>query len=152
DQYLATLDATDNERQPIDIGKEIPKDLKKLKAKQEKINAGLELLNRLNKKQHNDTDPDASLMKKPGHNLMAYNTRIVVDDKQKAVIATEISSTGNDHEQLHKMSRQAKSTLESSSTNVVPYTGYYSAKAIKKCRDAGIEVIVPEANRTRQKL
>jgi len=152
DQYLATLDATDNERQPIDIGKEIPKDLKKLKAKQEKINAGLELLNRLNKKQHNYTDPDASLMKKPGHNLMAYNTQIVVDDKQKLIIATDISSKGNDNEQLHKMSRQAKATLESSSMNVVADTGYYSAKEIKKCRDEDIDVIVPEANRTRQKL
>lgn len=152
EKYITTLDAADSQNQPLDIAKNIPKNLDKLKAQQQKIASGLDLLNKLNKNQHNFTDPDASLMKKAAHNLVAYNTQIVVDDKQKLIIATAVSTKGNDCEQLHKMSVQAKDILKSESINIVADTGYYSAKDIKKCGDENIEVIVPEANRTKQRL
>ena len=152
EKYLATLDTTDSQNQPLDITSNIPKDLNKLKAKQQKITAGLELLNKLNKNQHNFTDPDASLMKKAAHNLVAYNAQIVVDDKQKLIIATSVSSKGNDTEQLHKMSFQAKNILESKTINIVADAGYYSAKEIKKCCDQNIKVIVPEVNRNQAKI
>jgi len=147
DAYLKTLDSSDKEIQPSNLAEKIPTNIEKLKARQQKIMDGLALLEELNKKQHNLTDPDASLMKKPAHNLMAYNTQITVDQKFKLIVATDVSSKGNDLEQLHKMSVQSKENLEVQELEIVGDTGYFSAKEIKKCVDDNIKVIIPEGNK-----
>jgi len=51
-------------------------------------------------------------MKKPAHNLMAYNSQVVVDDKYKFIVATNVTSQGNDLQELHNMSIQTKENLE----------------------------------------
>lgn len=146
--YLQTLDSSDKEKQPSNLADKLPKDIEKLKARQQKLLDDLALLEKLKKKQHNLTDPDASLMKKPAHNLMAYNTQIVVDEKFKLIVATDVSSKGNDLEQLHKMSVQTKENLGAEELEIVGDVGYFSAKEIKKCMDDNIKVIVPEGNKT----
>jgi len=102
-EYLKTLDFSDKEKQPLNLISKLPKDLRKLKYKKEELSENLKLLDNLGKTQHNRTDKDATLMRKPAHNLMAYNSQIVVDDKYKFIIATDISTKGSDSDQLHKM-------------------------------------------------
>lgn len=145
--YLKTLDSVDQEKQPSNLADNLPKDIEKLKAKQQKITEDLALLEELKKSQHNRTDPDASLMKKPAHNLMAYNSQIVVDEKFKLIAATDVSSKGCDNEQLHKMSKQTKDNLNVSTLEITADKGYYSAKELKKCVDENINAIIPEVSR-----
>ncbi len=91
-------------------------------------------------------------MVKPAHNLMAYNSQIVVDDKHKLIVATEITSQGNDVKQLHKMAKATKENLEldiNDSLDIVGDTGYYSPKELKKCVDDNINAYVPKGNTTK---
>jgi uncharacterized protein Smg (DUF494 family) len=75
---LTTLEYSDKDRQPKQIIDKLPKDLKKLKYKKEQLDNNLKLLEKLDKTQYNKTDSDASLMIKPAHNLMAYNSQVVI--------------------------------------------------------------------------
>jgi len=145
--YLQILDSSDKEIQPSNLADKLPKDIDKLKSRQQKLLDDLALLEILKKKQHNLTDPDASLMKKPAHNLMAYNTQITVDEKFKLIVATDVSSKGNDLEQLHKMSKQTKENLNVKELDIVADVGYFSAKELKKCVDDNIKITVPEGNK-----
>ncbi|MEA3315218.1 MAG: IS1182 family transposase [Campylobacterota bacterium] len=151
EQYLESLEYSDKEKQPSNLINKLPKDLRKLKYKQEELSKNLELLKEMGKTQHNRTDPDASLMKKPAHNLMAYNSQIVVDDKFKFIVATDISSKGNDTQQLYKMAKETKENLKVDRLEIVADTGYYSSKEFKKCEDDNINAIVPQANNKKTK-
>lgn len=96
EEYLKLLEFSDKQIVPLNIINKLPKDLRKLKYKQKELSNNLKLLEKLNKTQYNKTDPDATLMKKPSHNLMAYNSQIVVDSTFKFIVATNISTKGND--------------------------------------------------------
>lgn len=72
EEYLTSLEYSDKEKQPSDIINKLPKDLRKLKHQQEELSKSLQLLEEMGKTQHNTTDQDATLMRKPAHNLMAY--------------------------------------------------------------------------------
>jgi len=151
-KYLTTLEYSDQEKQPKQIINKLPKDLRKLKYKKEQLDNDLKLLEKLDRTQYNTTDKDASLMKKPAHNLMAYNSQVVVDDKYKLIVATNVTSQGNDLQELHNMSIQTKENLELSKDDkldIVADTGYYSAKEFKKCEEDNINAYVPQANTTK---
>ena len=151
-KYLTSLEYVDNEKQPNQIINKLPKDLRKLKYKKEQLDTDLKLLNKLDKTQLNLTDKDASLMVKPAHNLMAYNSQAVVDDKYKFIVATDITSQGNDLQELHNMAVQTKENLElgkDDKLDIVADTGYYSAKEFKKCEEDNINAYVPQANTTK---
>ncbi len=150
EKYLQELDYSDKEKQPLNIINKLPKDLRKLKYQQEELSKNLKFLEEKGKTQYNRTDPDATLMRKPAHNLMAYNSQIVVDDKYKFIVATEVSSKGNDTQQLHKMALKTKENLDltqDDNLDIVADTGYYSAKEFKRCDENNINAIVPSANK-----
>jgi len=108
EEYFKVLDFSDQNKQPLNITSKLPKDLRKLKHQQKDLSDNLKLLESMDKTQYNRTDPDASLMKKPAHNLMAYNSQIVVDDKFKFIVATNTFSKGNDLQLLHTMAQETK--------------------------------------------
>jgi len=149
EKYLQALDYSDKEKQPSNIINKLPKNLRELKYIQEKLSKNIKFLQEKKKTQYNTTDPDATLMIKPAHNLMAYNSQIVVDDKYKFIVATEVSSKGNDTQQLHTMAKITKENLKLSQDNkldIVADTGYYSAKEFQRCEEDNINAIVPSAN------
>ena len=157
DNYLETLDKQDCDKQSIhthshNIASNLPKDIDKLKEKRQILQENLQLLQDSHKTQLNTTDKDAHLMIKPSHNLMAYNAQIVVDDKHKLIVATDISTIGNDTVQLHHMATQTKDNLQLSkeeSLEIVGDTGYYSSYELYKCKQDNILAIIPEANRNK---
>jgi transposase len=146
-QYLQTLDYSDKEKQPLNIISKLPKDLRKLKYKKEELSSNLKLLESLGKTQHNRTDKDATLMRKPAHSLMAYNSQIVVDNSYKFIVATDISTNSTDHDQLHKMAKQTKDILDKDTLTITADMGYNSSLEIKKCIDDNIHPIVPLSNK-----
>lgn len=154
EKYLKTLEYSDQEKQSSNIINKLPKDLRKLKYQQEEVSKNLELLEKMGKTQYNKTDPDASLMLKPAHNLMAYNSQIVVDEKYKFIVATEVSSTGPDYNHLYHMAKKTEETLEldkDSILTIVGDTGYDNAIEIKKCIEDNIIPIVPRAKKQQPK-
>lgn len=149
EEYFKILDYKDQENQSLNLISKLPKNLRKLKYQQEELSSHLKLLESKNKTQYNKTDPDSTLMRKPAHNLMAYNSQIVVDDKYKFIVASDVSSKGVDLELLHTMAKQTKENLEVDSLEIVADTGYYSAKELKKCTEDNINTFVPKANRNK---
>jgi transposase len=115
--------------------------LKKLNDKKKVLEENLALLK--NQNQYNKTDPDSSVMVKPAHNLVAYNTQISVDTKFKFIVATDVSTKGNDKQELHKMAKMSKENLELDKIKAGADSGYYSESEIKKCKDDNIEPFTP---------
>jgi transposase len=144
DKYFKMLTFSDKEPQENNTLR--PSSMKKiieLKIKKKKLDEDLALLEEKNVEQYNRTDPDAKNMVKPAHNLMAYNVQIAVDDKYKFIVATDVTSQGNDFNQLSNMGGKAKEVVQNDDMVIVGDGGYCSAKEISKCKDAGIEVVVP---------
>lgn len=150
DKYLTSLNFTDEAEKRDRALKPLPaNNLSKMKERKEKLDKELALLEEMNVTQYNRTDPDAKLMIKPAHNLMAYNVQIAVDEKYKFIVATDVSSIGNDADKLHNMAKKVKEITQNDDMVIVGDTGYYSPKEIKKCKDDGIEVIVPIPNKNK---
>jgi len=137
---LETTDKEDKDRLSLKISKE---DIDKLSDKKEKLTKDLDLLESLGKEQYNKTDHDATVMSKPAHNLMAYNSQIAVDNKYKFIVATDISTQGHDLDQLHNMATKTKEIVDNPHMIVTADKGYYSTKEIKKCIEDDIETIIP---------
>jgi len=92
DTYLEKLTFADKEEKKeknlmLPVNK-----LSDMKSRKAKLDKDLALLEEKGLTQYNRTDPDAKLMVKPAHNLMAYNTQIVVDNTYKFIVTTEVSS------------------------------------------------------------
>ncbi len=147
EEYIKDLDFIDAKEKKIkNLSLPPVSALKELKAKKAKLDEDLKLLEELNEEQFNKTDPDAKLMVKPAHNLMAYNSQIAVDSKWKFIVATDVSST-NDSDKLHHMAVKTKEITQKENMIIEADTGYYSFKEIKKCIKDKIEPIVPAPNR-----
>ncbi len=143
EEYLKDLDYIDaKEKKDKDLTPPSTT-LDKLKAKKAKLDEELKLLEELDVSQYNRTDPDAKVMVKPSHNLMAYNVQIAVDSKWKFIVATDISSEGNDSHQLYSMAIKSQDIINNKETVVVADTGYYDGEEIKKCLDNNIDIVVP---------
>jgi len=89
-------------------------------------------------------------MVKPAHNLMAYNSQICVDDKFKFIVATDVTSSGTDKQELYHMAMQTKEVITDPDLVILADKGYYSAAEIKKCVDDGIKTLVPYAQTGQQ--
>ncbi|MCK9546867.1 MAG: IS1182 family transposase [Sulfurospirillaceae bacterium] len=137
---LETLDKEDKNATNLKISKE---EIDKLLTKKEEYQKDLDMLDALGKEQHNKTDKDATVMSKPAHNLMAYNSQIAVDDKYKFIVATDISTNGHDLDQLHNMATKSKEITDNPNMVLTADKGYYSSREIKKCIEDDIETIIP---------
>ena len=149
-EYLSSLEYSDTcenkEITPV-VKKQ---NLNRLKKNKLKLSSNLRTLKEHNATQYCKSDPDATLMSKPAHNLMAYNTQIAVDGKYKFIVATDISSKGVDLDQLYPISIQAKEATGNKKIKVAADAGYYNPKEIKKCVDEGIDVYVPIQDKQKQ--
>lgn len=146
-EYFQKLDYADQEKQALNIANKIPKDLRRLKHQQKDISDNLELLESMDKTQYNRTDSDASLMRKPAHSLMAYNSQIVVDAAFKFIVATDVFSEAIDTNKLYIMATQTKEILELDTLDITADKGYDNAIEIKKCIDDNINPIVPRSKK-----
>jgi len=141
--YLTLLETTDKEEQSSVNKIKIDDDIDNLKKRKQRLEEELQLLDKLKKEQYNQTDPDATLMCKPAHNLMAYNSQIAVDDKYKFIVATHISTEGGDKKELHNMAKLTKEIIDNDNLTMTADKGYASSVEIKKCLEDNINIIVP---------
>ena len=148
ESYLKNLEFEDAKEKREQILKPLSKDkLQTMSEKKSKLDKDLALLEEMGVTQYNRTDPDARLMRKPAHNLMAYNSQIVVDNSFKFIVATDVSSENNDHGKLHAMALQTKEITQQDDLTIIADTGYYSAKELSKCKDDKIKTCVAIPNK-----
>ena len=134
--YLKNMEFADKEEKRERALKPLPtNNLPKIVKRKKKLDKDLALLEEMGLTQYNRTDPDAKIMVKPAHNLMAYNVQIAVDNKYKFIVATDVSSIGQDTNQLYNMASQTKEIIEKEELDVIADKGYYNTVNIKKCID-----------------
>ena len=141
-EYLAALEYSDT-CESKETAAAWMEHLDRLTKRKAQLGADLNTLQKREAKQYCKSDPDATLMTKPAHHLMAYNSQIAVDGKYKFIVATDISTKGVDLDQLHPLSTQAKEVTGNKEMKVAADAGYYNPKEIKRCVDEGIDVYVP---------
>jgi len=150
-EYMSSLEYSDTcENKEITAVAVKKQNLNRLKKYKLKLSRNLQTLKENNATQYCRSDPDANLMRKPAHHLMAYNTQIAVDGKYKFIVATDISTKGIDLDQLYPLSIQAKEATGNKKIKVAADAGYYNPKEIKKCVDEGIDVYVPIQDKQKQ--
>jgi transposase len=140
--YLAGLDETDRQEDETAATSALP-DLAALKAAHEKQREMLEHMEAEGRNHYCQSDPDASVMRKPAHNVVAYNAQIAVDDAHKLIVATDVSTKGVDSNELSNIAEQGKEALRQEKLTVVADAGYYSKHEIKECIDGKITPFVP---------
>lgn len=152
DAYLAQMQFADaNEKQEKSLKPPVT-DLATMQTIKKRLDDDLAFLEANHLTQYNRTDPDARLMVKPAHNLMAFNVQITVDSTWKFVVATEVSSQGNDRNKLHTMALQTREIVANDAMVFVGDTGYYNAQEIARCVQDKVNVVVsvPKAKKSQK--
>ncbi|MGY4498695.1 transposase [Bradyrhizobium sp. GM24.11] len=92
------------------------------------------------------TDPDSRSMATSGRGsgVVGYNVQVAVDTKHHLIVTHEVTNVGTDRSQLANMAKEAKTTLEATSLDVVADRGYFSSEQILACEEAGITVTLPK--------
>ncbi|MCK4441675.1 MAG: transposase, partial [Sulfurovaceae bacterium] len=144
ENYLKTMEFADKEEKKERALKPLPTNsLPKIVKRKAQLDKDLALLEELGVTQYNRTDPDAKVMVKPAHNLMAYNVQIAVDSKFKFIVATDVSSVGQDSNQLCNMGSKAKEITQNEEIKLLADKGYYNAKEIKESIENSITPYIP---------
>jgi hypothetical protein len=114
-----------------------------LMARRSRAQADLDRLEARGETQLSLTDPDARLLVKGGQGIAGYNVQVVVDDKHKLIVASEVVNDSSDVNQLHAMAKAAKEALDAEALQVLADEGYYSSTELKACEDDGITAYLP---------
>ncbi len=122
-----------------DIGAKVAE----LMARRSRAAADLDRLDESRETQLSLTDPDARLLVKSGQGVAGYNVQMVVDDKHKLIVASEVVNDSSDVGQLHAMAKAAKQALGAKVLQVLADEGYYSSLQLKACEDDDITAYVP---------
>lgn len=89
------------------------------------------------------TDADAQRMSKHGQRNHGYSIQMAIDDKNKLIIADDVTNDANDREALYDMAERAKQALDADKLEVLADSGYSSGEQFQKCYDNGITPLVP---------
>jgi transposase len=148
-RYLEQLDTADRQ-EPSEV---LQTKTSRLKEKIETLKQQMRRLERLKvemlatpDQQISLTDPDARSMATSGRGsgVVGYNVQVAVDTEHHLIITHEVTNVGSDRAQLAPMAKQAKTTLEAASLDVVADRGYFSSEEILECDKAGITVTLPK--------
>src|ERR1700738_1822899 len=114
-----------------------------LMAKRSRAQADLDRLEENGETQLSLTDPDARLLVKNGQGIAGYNVQVVVDDKHKLMVASEVVNDSTGVGRVHAMAKAAKDALGAEALQALADEGYYSSLELKACEDDGIVAYVP---------
>jgi len=106
----------------------------------------LKQLEETGEKQISLTDPDSRSMPMGQGTDVAYNLQSCVDEKNQMIVEHDVVNDVTDQNQLSRMAKKTKATLEVEKLDVVADRGYYDGDEIKKCEDANITVYTQKPN------
>ena len=102
----------------------------------------------------NTTDPDTRLLKRAGgRSVQGYNVQVVASPEQ-VILATQVTPSHNDGDQLAPMVTQTAEVLRKAGIDepigiVLADGGYWNSPAISEVRGQGIDVLIPTHDRKR---
>ncbi len=152
--YLGETEVADREEEtsPNPSGEASDK-LEQLRVRAQECRAMLAELDRTGQRQISLTDPDSRAMKVRVGTDICYNVQTAVDEKNKLIVAVEVTNEATDRNWLSPMAIQAKQILGTESLTVVADTGYSSAREVKACLQENITPYLPKpqtsANKSR---
>lgn len=125
-------------------GYRLPEGLAQREALREQIKKGLAQLQADGRNHHHPVEPEARRMKVGNSKPFAYNAQAVADEKDKIIVACEVTRQENDTGHMVPMLEQAKENLGGRVTAVtVADTGYGSGADLQGASDKGFEVLAP---------
>lgn len=126
--------------------------IKLLQERQAEKNSLKQALTDSDCKQISTIDKDARLLSKRGKTIAGYNAQIVVDSKNKLIVADDVTQDGNDSQQLVPMLKKAQQVLKSKNLTGLADTGYYEGNQLKQCEEENICVYVAIPDKSKQML
>jgi len=149
DQYLGELDSTD-EAQGVTSearGGHITERLRDLQQRKTECETYLREMDRLGQNDLSLSDPDSRRMMMANRlTEVCYNAQIAVDEKNKLIVAEDVTNEPCDRYALAPMGRQAQEMLGVSDLAVVADRGYTNLEQVKECLSMGI---VPHVEKTK---
>ncbi|GFP21431.1 transposase [Candidatus Hakubella thermalkaliphila] len=122
-------------------GQELPKEVKQALEKREAIVAAIKEIQEIKdsdktgKKEPklNPLEKEARFMKHSGGRIrLSYNCQAAVDEKERVIVAADITSEANDKRQLLPMLEKVEETVEKKPKKAVMDAGYHSKENLEK--------------------
>ena len=165
DTYLAAVETRDRQEDataaPQASGEELPKQLRRLKKRRQKLARALQKLQQDQATQQAQakahvrqdvipTDPEAVWVKKQGQIIPGYNPQVAVDDACGMVVALQALADPSDREQLNPMIAQVQKTAGTAAQIALADNGYYSDAAIIAAETGPTRCLVPDGQTAKQ--
>jgi len=143
-QELDANDAADSSGPPPDRAA-VREALRILEARKTQLQGRQQALAASGERQVSLTDPDTRAMKSgSGGTVVGYNVQMAVDSAHKLIVNFEVTSDGNDRNQLTAQAIAARDILQVQTLEVVADAGYAKGCEYAACEAAGITAYVPE--------
>ncbi|TDK66405.1 IS1182 family transposase [Sapientia aquatica] len=146
-QYLKDLETADRHeletKQPR--VERLQQKIVKLKAKMKQLSEINEQLSDAPDHQISLTDPDARSMRTRGSGIVGYNVQTAVDTKHHLIVDHEVSTDGNDRDQLFNMASKARAAMGVDQLTAIADRGYYKNTEILACDNADIKAVVAKS-------
>lgn len=150
-EYIADLEANDKkEHDEFDfLNKNIPQKLKQLEKHKEKLEFVKEIFKENPElERYFANDPDSNFQKDNGRCITGYNCQSAVDEKNKLIVATDVTNENNDLHQINNMLEKVieeKNKLEiDNKMLVVADAGYYGeAEILAADKKNDIDLFIP---------
>ena len=91
------------------------------------------------------TDPDARSMRIRGSGIVGFNVQTAVDTKHHLIADHEVSTDGNDRDQLFNMASKARDAMGVEQLTAIADRGYYKNTEILACDNADIKAVVAKS-------
>src|SRR4029434_1793794 len=148
ERYLTALETADR-TQPAEIDaktERLREKIKTLREQMRRMDAMREELKRQPDEQLSQTDPDARSMisQAKGTGVVGYNVQAAVDARHHLIVAHQVTNVGTDRAALTKMAIAARQAMNKRRLQALADRGYYNAREIKACTEAGITPLVPK--------
>lgn len=147
-EYLKGLDAADA-AEPGEARLSRQELEEKIAALRERREWHEELLQQLDgeQKQVSVSDPDSRRMRgSGGGSVVGYNAQAVVEEKNKLIVAEDVTNKETDLQQLAGMAKAAKANLGVERLEVVADRGYCTTAQVVQCQEHQITPYVPKAD------
>jgi transposase len=143
-EYLGRLDTEDEaETGPPPNAAELQQKIETLRARQIGYAALLGQLEARGDTQISLTDPESRSMKVGGRLDVCYNVQTAVDDKNRLIVAHDVTNDATDRDWLSPLATAAQDVLGATPLQALADRGYYNGPEIAACLEAGITPTVP---------
>jgi transposase len=144
-QASAKIDELEDQLYPDGDGSEIAEELRKKEYRLKKLQEAKEVLEREKLEKVNVTEPDSRLMKDSrGVIQPSHNGQIAVDDKERVIVAADVSQNATDHAEFKPMVEQVERNLGALPDKGTADAGYSSYDNLEYAEGKKLDMYMPD--------